>query len=281
VTRTGEIGICGPTSIEVSSAGEVSVLDLSRVADLELEDIEPIRKPQFYEGQSYKPGWWWSSTDGGLVPYESINERVALITLDHDPDVTWIVAQPLRLHFEDRSVHVPDFLTRTSAGDLRLVDVTTAWRLENRAETRASFEATHLVCEELGWEYVVVLDADFDRQFAVNLLYLANFKPPPGPAASYAKALLEAASDPIELGELVEQIGPRSLIWPLAMHLLWHGLLRIDLYGDLEGTSLVGQHLVDVLGPRGERRDPHFPTSLKWSTRVRRERIQDTVFPAL
>ena len=64
-------------------------------------------------GQQHFSGFWWSSTTGDHVIYESRLQLARLILADFDPEVEAIVAQPFRLEsVMDGQIrhHIPDFL---------------------------------------------------------------------------------------------------------------------------------------------------------------------------
>ena len=54
----------------------------------------PVRGFSWYAGMRHYPGWWWSSTRGDLVGYESLLERDRLMLADFDRDVVAIASQP-------------------------------------------------------------------------------------------------------------------------------------------------------------------------------------------
>jgi hypothetical protein len=67
------------------------------------ESGPPVRSFPSYRGQRNWPGWWWSSTTGAHVGFESWLERDHAMALDFAPQVAAFAAQPfwLILQIED------------------------------------------------------------------------------------------------------------------------------------------------------------------------------------
>jgi len=57
----------------------------------------PVREFRWYRGKRHYSGWYWSSTMGGLVAYESRLEWARVMLADQDRDVVAIAAQPFQL----------------------------------------------------------------------------------------------------------------------------------------------------------------------------------------
>ena len=57
----------------------------------------PVREFRWYKGRRHYSGWYWSSTMGRLVAYESRLELVRVMLADQDRDVVAIAAQPFQL----------------------------------------------------------------------------------------------------------------------------------------------------------------------------------------
>jgi len=57
----------------------------------------PVREFRWYRGKRHYSGWYWSSTMGGLVAYESRLELALVMLADQDRDVVAIAAQPFQL----------------------------------------------------------------------------------------------------------------------------------------------------------------------------------------
>jgi hypothetical protein len=89
------------------------------------EDGRPVRSFPSYRGQRNWPGWWWSSTTGAHVGFESWLERDHAMALDFALDVVGFAAQPfwLVLQVEERvRWHAPDFFARHTDGTATVID---------------------------------------------------------------------------------------------------------------------------------------------------------------
>jgi hypothetical protein len=62
----------------------------------------PVRSFPSYRGQRNFPGWYWSTTQGRRIGFESWVERNHLVALDFDPSVVGIVSQPFWLLWPGR-----------------------------------------------------------------------------------------------------------------------------------------------------------------------------------
>lgn len=65
------------------------------------ERVAPVRGFPSYRGQRNWPGLWWFAGTGEHVGYESWVERDALMTMDTDPAVVTVAAQPMWLRWTD------------------------------------------------------------------------------------------------------------------------------------------------------------------------------------
>jgi hypothetical protein len=67
-------------------------ISLAEAANADLEHAQPVRQFASYRGQRHFPGWYWSATTGGHVPYESWLERDHALLLDFDQRVVGLAA---------------------------------------------------------------------------------------------------------------------------------------------------------------------------------------------
>src|ERR1700683_326787 len=100
---------------------------LSACVTERFESALPVRSFQWAKGASHFPGYWWSSTTGDHVGFESWLERDHVMVMDFDPDITGIASQPFWLHWQDEDGrprrHAPDFSARRADGSALVVDV--------------------------------------------------------------------------------------------------------------------------------------------------------------
>ncbi len=144
--------------------------DLSEAAGLPFHEYLPVRKPAVYKKQRHLPGYYFFSTTGRHVLYESRLEMSVLMTLDFDPQVVGVSAQPFRLLYrrdkKDRS-HVPDYFAKLSDGRELVIDVKTGFAAA-RPKNKQVFGITADACSKAGWTHKV--DTGPEDPFLSNLL---------------------------------------------------------------------------------------------------------------
>src|SRR5271165_5269588 len=74
---------------------------LAACAEVRFEDGMPVRRFRWSRGQRHLPGFWWSSTTGTHLGYESWLERDHVMLLDFDPETVAIAVQPFWLSWTD------------------------------------------------------------------------------------------------------------------------------------------------------------------------------------
>jgi len=202
----------------------------------------PVREFRSWRGRRHYSGWYFASSTGGHVAYESRLELARILLADQDPDVVAIAAQPFRMEGFDgvrlRS-HVPDLLLGRAGGGVTVVDVKAAWRLED-PKVAEQFAWTRAVCAERGLGFEVW--SGCDRVLLENVRFLAGFRRGALIGADLVPAVLEAAASPVTVGEvegLLAAPDRRGLIRPVVLHLLWSGALRTDLSRVLGPASVV------------------------------------------
>ena len=135
----------------------------------------PVREFRSYKGRQHYSGWYWSSSLGRLVVYESRLELARIMLADFDPCVTGIAAQPFLLTGADASRirrHVPDLLLVAAGGGVMVVDVKAPSRMADPA-VRAQFAWTRRVCAGRGWAFEAWSGAD-PRLLAMSGSWLAT-----------------------------------------------------------------------------------------------------------
>lgn len=113
----------------------------------------PVRGFSWYAGMRHYPGWWWSSTRGDLVGYESLLERDRLMLADFDRDVVAIASQPFGITGpvgDSIRRHVPDYLLRLVDGTVVVVDVKPARLVDKPKVAEVLAWTAHLMAER-GW----------------------------------------------------------------------------------------------------------------------------------
>jgi hypothetical protein len=95
VLDRGERAGCGADDFEavfVTEAGVEQRVPWWRLPDVVDELGRPVRSSPSYRGRRSFPGWYWASTSGGLVGFESWVERDHLVALDFDASAVGMVS---------------------------------------------------------------------------------------------------------------------------------------------------------------------------------------------
>lgn len=212
-----------------------------RLPDVVDELARPVRlSPSFRARRSF-PGWYWASTSGGLVGFESWVARDHLVALDFDPLVVGLVAQPFWLCWTaadgTRRRHVPDFLVRRAGGAVMVLDSRYQELIGDRDRDREAFAVMGRACATVGWRY-----AAWDRLDGVvvaNQRWLAGYRHPRCFDEDIAARLLEVFNQPQALMDGAELVGDTLGVLPVLYHLLWKQLLVVDLAVVLSHRTIV------------------------------------------
>lgn len=164
-------------------------------------ELFPVRHPASGDFSRHIPRTGYSVTIGEILKLESGLEHDLVKWLDLRRDVTWLVAQPVLLHFplQERRravIHTPDLLSQHSDGSVTLWDARSAEHHDEMFRYKAAL--TDEACHRVGWGYRV-----FDGlppATRINLLWLAGFRRqmPWYPARTrQLRALLEGREIPV------------------------------------------------------------------------------------
>lgn len=141
--------------VEWVAGGKCDRRDALDVGDISFETVDVVRRPSSWKHKRNYEGYYWVATTGAHVWFESLYERAALMKLDRDRRVIGVAAQPMWIHWSDSGrKHAPDFFVRHRDGRAVLVDVKPAHQIGD--DDAEAFRRTREVCEQLGWNYVVV-----------------------------------------------------------------------------------------------------------------------------
>lgn len=157
-----------------SNEGVDAVTTIDGAHPRDLAYGRPVRRFGSYARMGHYPGWWWSTTMGDLVGYESLLERDRLMLADFDRDVVAVASQPFGITGWDGEVtrrHVPDYLLLNCDGSVEVVDVKPA-RLVDKPDVAAVLTWTGRVFAERGWRYSVWSGAGTQR--LTNVRFLAQ-----------------------------------------------------------------------------------------------------------
>jgi len=221
-------------------SGREAECGLERADVVSLVSGMPWRVFRSHRGQAHFSGWYFSTTMGRLVVYESRLELARLLIADFDPGVVAIAAQPFLVPARDGGRvrrHVPDFLLVDVRGAVTVVNVKPAVLLGEMRVAEALAWAGGVFTVR-GWAHEVW--SGQDAQFMENLRFVAGYRF----ASRVDPAAVEAVracmrGGPALLGEVESLLRGRGLeVRPAVLHLVWRHELYTDLTAPL-GTGSV------------------------------------------
>jgi hypothetical protein len=198
----------------------------------------PTRVFTWRTEQRLRPGLAFSSSTGGQVGFESLEEAKLLLVLDFLGGIETLLCQPFRFRFatpDGSREHTPDVLVVT-AGGTWLIDVRPAALI--KAADRVKFAASAEVALACGWRYLVV--AGWQRQVLTTLDTVASQRRPLTDALGLRPVLLERLqSGPQPFGEAVASAVAPAVARAQLLHLVWLRQAGVDLARPLTDDSLV------------------------------------------
>jgi len=224
-----------------SGAGDAVETSLDRVDVGEVVAGLPVREFRWVKGQRHYSGWYWSSTTGGLVVYESRLEMARVMLADFCPDVVGIAAQPMQLVGADGCRvrrHVPDLLLVHVDEGVTVVDVKSPHMRED-VEVGALMEWTRRTVGLRGWAFEEWYGAA--RQLLDNVAFLAGYRRRGVVAEELIPAVVKASGSGASLLEIEHRLAPAHpmVVRPVVLHLVWSGRLSVDLDAPLAVTSVL------------------------------------------
>lgn len=219
-------------------------------ADLVVGGV-PVRSFGWYAGMKHYPGWWWSSTRGDLVGYESLLERDRLMLSDFDREVVGIASQPFGITGRDGDTlrrHVPDYLLTYRDGSVLVVDVKPA-ELVDKPRVAGVLAWTGRLLAERGWRYEVWSGAD--DTYLANVRFLSQGRHEGLLGRADLTALLVHSSIGARLADVLGAAAAatgteRPFLQAAMLSLLWHQVWLVDLDRPLSGdTRIVKMREVD------------------------------------
>jgi len=186
-------------------------------------------------------------TNGDHVWLESGLEHDLLRKYDRDPNIRWFVSQPFRLSWLEPvpGGHTPDLLGLGADGDVTVWDARRPD--EQNDDFRMKAELTGRCCDAVGWAYEVF--SGLTTVERLNLLWLHGFRRPPGWLHRHAAQIRRVAgSGEMSLGELFALDDGSGELKSVVWHLVWRGLLDVDLASRITERSRVhvNEELWDV-----------------------------------
>ena len=151
-----------------------------------------------------------------------------VMALDFDPTVVGIASQPFWLSWRDEAgkliSHAPDFFARRADGTSVVVDCRPVERRKPR--DAAKFEATARACAMVGWNYRLV--GVPDPIVTANLRWLAGYRHPRHDLPDVREVLRRVFVTPTPLMAGTAAAGDPIAVLPVLFHLLWRGVLAVD-----------------------------------------------------
>ncbi|GAB3438905.1 hypothetical protein GCM10027517_11700 [Phycicoccus ginsengisoli] len=220
-----------------------------------------IRSIAQHRGATHTASNYCSSTDRANLACESWLEARWLRLLDHDPDVTAMRTQPLRLTGTDMQgefTHTPDILARLRGGGARLIDVKNPAMIRNPDVLRRA-QLASVAAANLGWTYYLLAEPPATRMQTVGWLFgfrrwLTR--------DDLFPALLIAAAKPVRLRDLWAPFGDDVQVRPATYHLLWWQQLVMDFDSPLSERTRVWASAVPR-SPHYDDTDPAFSRTIR------------------
>ncbi|GHH70330.1 TnsA-like heteromeric transposase endonuclease subunit [Promicromonospora soli] len=199
-------------------------------------DLAPSRRPAADAMSRHAPVRMMSQTTGAFLLLESGLEYELARQLDREPNVVWLVGQPLLLEFKGGPRHTPDLLAEHADGRVVVWDARPVEKRDEKFERVA--ELTERACESVGWEYALFDSPDTTEQ--LNLFWLRNYRHAPGwPHLDLRRHLLRRAATPVSIGDVLGSDQGDGHLTAVMWHLLWTGELVIDISQRITPETLV------------------------------------------
>lgn len=166
------------------------------------------------------------------MAYESRLELARLLLADFDPQVGWILSQPLLIEATvsgQTRRHVPDFALIDRQGLITIVNVKPASRL-GYAKVAATLAWAGVAFGLRGWRHEVWSGAP--EVVLANVRFLAGYRRRDRFEGPLLDNALAAVAEPESIGGIEARcstVGPPEVIRPVLLHLVWSGALRADL----------------------------------------------------
>ena len=192
------------------------------------KDLAPVRTPRSSASNRHIPVTAHSMTNGGVVHLESGLEHDLLRTLDRDPGIAAIVAQPLRLSWSAPmpTSHTPDLLTVRRDGEVTVWDVRAAEQQDDDFAKKSAVARD--ACAVVGWRYEVFTGCGITER--LNRMWLNGFRRRPEWTHRYDNVVREAARQvPTTIGRLFALDDGSGELKAIVWHLLWCGVLQVDM----------------------------------------------------
>lgn len=213
---------------------------LARFAMAEPELMTPIRIPGAHKNQTHIPGHYYMARIKKLVWYESRLEMVVLKQLDFDPTLFGVLPQPFTIHYTKDGKpyrHTPDFLVWRKDAKPLVIDVKPRRSVNTERNARA-FAVTRRLTSEIDFDFSI--QSEPEKIYLANLSWISAYRRLPNKFSEFAETLVERAESTISFRELIADLSPRSLVVPVAFHLMWQQQLKFDMHQILNEETPIG-----------------------------------------
>lgn len=190
-----------------------------------IDRLSPVRTPRSGARSRHVPATAYSTTTSGWLHLESGLEHDLVRALDRQPDVKWIVAQPVLLAFTPGAgKHLPDLLSLSSGG-------VTLWDCRSEQRQDADFTldaaATASACARIGWRYEVFSGQAVAER--LNERWLAGFRRHREWHERHRPSVVGHCTRAKALGDLLQLDDGSGELTSTVWHLLWTGEITCDL----------------------------------------------------
>ncbi|MEU3282689.1 TnsA-like heteromeric transposase endonuclease subunit [Streptomyces antibioticus] len=212
--------------------GDFVQTTLDRVVVAEVAAGLPVRDFRWYKGRRHYSGWYHATTGDRLIAYESRLELARILLADFARGVVGIAAQPFQVTADDggRSRrHVPDLLLVHADGLVTVVDVKPPDRARE-AKFVEQFAWMRRLCLLRGWNFEVWSGAD--PVVVENVRFLAGYRRRFVVESQLFPEVLQAARGQGCVGGIERALAAQhsvELVRPALLHLVWSGVLTVDL----------------------------------------------------
>ena len=204
----------------------------------------PVRKIPRYGAGHKNLGKFASVKTGRVAWYESLLEKDFMYLLDYDRDVSYWHEQPLRIRFSHGGkVHryTPDLEVHGS-GKKQLIEVKPKVQVDS-GKWEVLFRAASSICEEEGYQFLVVTDEIIRMQPRlenVKLLWKYARTPVLPQHQIICSQFFQSRKDElVTLGDLVQLFTRKQLPTQTLYSLLFWGALDFDLMQPLDQCSQI------------------------------------------
>ena len=212
----------------------------------------PVRNIPRYGAGRKNLGKFASVKTGRVAWYESLLEKDFMYLLDYDRDVSYWHEQPLRIRFSHAGMvhrYTPDLEVHRAA-QKQLIEVKPKDKVDS-GEWDVLFRAASSVCEQEGYEFLVVTDEIIrlqPRLENVKLLWKYARTPVLPQHQIICSEFFRSRKDqPVTLDDLIQIFTSKQVPMQTLYSLLFWGALEFDLMHPLDRDSRITMPLSSAL----------------------------------